>query len=231
MPLFLRLTGAVSNEEEINPELEAIDLECVRGRRRLFTGLNFTLRSGDLLRVTGANGSGKTSLLRILCGLLSPVNGDVRWHGGDIRSLREEYWQQLLYIGHAHAVKSELTALENLVISCTLVGVPVSREQALRALSRHGLAGYEALPIKILSRGQQRRVALTRLALSENIPLWILDEPFDALDANAVDYVRLSIAQHLARGGAVVLTTHQDVRIENPQVQCINLDSQGTKSL
>ncbi len=198
----------------------------MRGRRRLFGGLNFALRGGDLLRVTGANGSGKTSLLRILCGLLSPVCGDVRWHGDNIRSLREEYWQQLLYIGHAHAVKGELTALENLVISCTLAGVNVSREQALQALARLGLAGYEALPVKILSRGQQRRVTLTRLFLSEKIPLWILDEPFDALDAGAVDCVRLLIAQHLARGGAVVLTTHQEIQIENPQVQCINLGSQ-----
>ncbi len=198
----------------------------MRGRRRLFGGLNFALRGGDLLRVTGANGSGKTSLLRILCGLLSPVCGDVRWHGDNIRSLREEYWQQLLYIGHAHAVKGELTALENLVISCTLAGVNVSREQALQALARLGLAGYEALPVKILSRGQQRRVTLTRLFLSEKIPLWILDEPFDALDAAAVDCVRLLIAQHLARGGAVVLTTHQEIQIENPQVQCINLGSQ-----
>lgn len=197
----------------------------MRGRRRLFGGLNFAVRGGSVLQVTGANGSGKTSLLRILCGLLSPVCGKVRWHGGDIRSLREEYWQQLLYIGHAHAVKGELTALENLVVSCTLVGVNVSREQALEALSRLGLAGYEALPVKILSRGQQRRVALSRLVLSEKIPLWILDEPFDALDAGAVDCVRLLIAQHLARGGAVVLTTHQEIRIENPQVQCINLDS------
>jgi len=197
----------------------------VRGRRRLFGGLNFALRGGDLLRVTGANGSGKTSLLRILCGLLSPVCGDVRWHGDNIRSLREEYWQQLLYIGHAHAVKEELTALENLVVSCTLVGVNVSREQALEALSRLGLAGYEALPVKILSRGQQRRVTLSRLFLSEKIPLWILDEPFDALDAGAVDCVRLLIAQHLARGGGVVLTTHQDIQIASPQVQCINLDS------
>jgi heme exporter protein A len=203
----------------------------VRGRRRLFAGLNFRLCGGDLLRVTGANGSGKTSLLRILCGLLSPVCGMVRWDGGDIRSLREEYWRQLLYIGHAHAVKGDLTALENLLVSCTLVGVNVSRDQALEALSRLGLAGYEALPVKILSRGQQRRVALARLFLSEKIPLWILDEPFDALDAVAVDCVRLLIAQHLARGGAVVLTTHQEIRIENPQVQCINLDSWGTKSL
>ncbi len=197
----------------------------MRGRRRLFSGLNFRLCGGDLLRVTGANGSGKTSLLRILCGLLSPVDGKVRWCGGDIQSLREEYWLQLLYIGHAHAVKGELTALENLVVSCTLVGINVSREQALEALSRLGLAGYEALPVKILSRGQQRRVALARLFLSEKIPLWILDEPFDALDAEAVDCIRLLIAQHLARGGAAVLTTHQEIRIENPQVQYINLDA------
>ena len=197
----------------------------MRGRRRLFSGLNFALRGGDLLRVAGANGSGKTSLLRILCGLLSPVCGKVHWCGGDIRLLCEEYWQQLLYIGHAHAVKGELTAMENLVVSCTLAGVNVSREQALEALSRLGLAGYEALPVKILSRGQQRRVALARLFLSEKIPLWILDEPFDALDAGAVDCVQLLIAQHLAHGGAVVLTTHQEIKIDSPQVQRIELDS------
>lgn len=210
--------------DEINTELEATDLECVRGRRRLFSGMNFVLRPGDLLRVTGANGSGKTSLLRILCGLLSPVYGSVRWRGADIRSLREEYWQQMLYLGHAHAVKGELTALENLVISSTLVGLKVNREQALVALSSLGLAGYEALPVKILSRGQQRRVALARLFLSEQIPLWILDEPFDALDSQAVDCVRLLITRHLARGGRVVLTTHQEVSIENPRLQCISLD-------
>ena len=197
----------------------------MRGRRRLFVGLNFEVRAGDLLRVTGANGSGKTSLLRILCGLLSPVSGKVRWSGGDIGLLREEYWRQLLYIGHAHAVKGELTALENLVVSCTLAGINVSREQALEALSRLGLAGYEALPVKILSRGQQRRVALARLFPSEKIPLWILDEPFDALDTGAVDCVRLLIAQRLAHGGAVVLTTHQEIKFDSPQVQRIELGS------
>ena len=193
--------------------LEATDLRCVRGNRVLFSSLKFSLRGGELLRVAGVNGSGKTSLLRILCGLLGPVEGEVRWRGENIRALGEEYFRELLYIGHANAVKDELTPAENLTVACTLAGMNIGKTQVGDALCRLGLAGYEELPVKVLSQGQRRRVALARLALSAALPLWIVDEPFIALDADAVEEVQALIAEHVARGAAVVLTTHQEVEI------------------
>ena len=189
--------------------LEVIQLECARGFRTLFTGLDFALHGGELLHVAGANGSGKTSLLRILCGLLAPVGGEVRWKRADIRSLGEEYRSQLLYIGHANGVKEELTPAENLAIACTLAGITAEEPALETALHALGLAGYERSPVKTLSQGQRRRVALARLAFGETRPLWILDEPFNALDNRAVATVESLIAAHLARGAMVVLATHQ----------------------
>lgn len=193
--------------------LETTELKCVRGNRVLFSSLKFSLRGGELLRVAGVNGSGKTSLLRILCGLLAPAEGEVRWRGENIRALGEEYFRELLYIGHANAVKDDLTPAENLTVACTLAGMNIGKTQVGDALCRLGLAGYEELPVKVLSQGQRRRVALARLALSAALPLWIVDEPFIALDADAVEEVQALIAEHVARGAAVVLTTHQEVEI------------------
>lgn len=205
--------------------LEAANLECVRGDRTLFSDLSFSLSGGVLLRVAGANGSGKTSLLRILCGLLSPTQGEVRWRGSDIRSLREEYWKEIIYLGHLNAVKDELTATENLMVACTLAGMKVGRDQAMAALHCFGLADCAELPAKVLSQGQRRRVSLARLILSEKLPLWILDEPFTALDAAAVDYMQTLIAEHVARGATVVLTTHQEARIATAAMITIDLNS------
>lgn len=196
------------------PSLEAVDLRCVRGERALFEGLSFALNGGELLRIAGPNGSGKTSLLRIACGLLEPDRGEVRWGGENVRRLREEFWARLLYLGHANALKDDLTAAENLEIACTLAGVVADGRRIAAALERLGLAGRENLPARVLSQGQRRRVALARLALGEEAALWVLDEPFTALDAAAVECVRGLIGGHVSRGGGVLYTTHHEAGID-----------------
>ena len=188
--------------------LEAADLRCERGGRVLFDGLSFRLGAGELLRVSGANGSGKTSLLRVLCGLLTPSRGSVCWKGEPVAALREEYARQLVYLGHAPAVKGDLTAEENLSIACTLAGVAASRDAVKSALARFALP--DDVPVRRLSQGQRRRAALARLALSGAVPLWLLDEPFAALDAEGIERLGALLAGHAEKGGAIVFTTHQD---------------------
>lgn len=191
--------------------LEAAGLECVRQQRTLFAGLGFSLARGELLRVAGANGSGKTSLLRILCGLLSPTAGEVRWQGTAIQRLREEYSRQLVYLGHAPAVKDDLTGAENLDIACRLADLPAAPASIREALARYRVPHLSF--IRKLSQGQRRRAALARLCLSEAAPLWLLDEPFASLDADAIGVTEGLIGQHAARGGAVIYTTHQPTGI------------------
>jgi heme exporter protein A len=204
--------------------LEARQLECTRGERRLFSDLNFKLGRGQLLRVAGANGSGKTSLLRIMCGLLAPSAGELRWRGKPIRSEREEYSRNLVFIGHLNALKDDLTALENLQVAAALAGMSAEAERMLAALERFGVAHCAELPAKVLSQGQRRRVALARLELSAAVPLWILDEPFSALDVAAVMELEGLLAAHLATDGMVVLTTHQEVQVVAHAVVRVDLD-------
>ena len=192
--------------------LEAASLDCERGGRALFGGLSFSLRPGELLRIAGDNGRGKTSLLRILCGLLPPSGGEVRWNGSPIRSLGEDYARELVYFGHAPAVKDDLTAAENLAIACRLAGNARSGSEVSAAL--RSLAVPEAAVAKTLSQGQRRRAALARLVVSQAIPLWLLDEPLAALDPQAARLVEGLIEGHIGQGGMVVYTTHQEARIE-----------------
>ena len=198
-------------------------LACVRGERRLFADLSFTLAPHTLLAVRGANGSGKTSLLRMLCGLLSPAAGTIAWNGNDIHSAREEYCAQIAYIGHLNGVKDDLSGLENLQFAARTAGIETSAESVDAALRRLGLDGFQRLPCKTLSQGQRRRVALARLCLSATRPLWVLDEPFTALDSTALALTQGLLELHLQQGGMVVLTTHQDAPITAPSMQRIEL--------
>ncbi|HEY0376361.1 MAG TPA: cytochrome c biogenesis heme-transporting ATPase CcmA [Pyrinomonadaceae bacterium] len=207
----------------MSPRLEAHALECVRGGRTLFQNLSFALEAGELLEVTGPNGSGKTSLLRMLCGLLAPAAGHILWQGKKISSLKEEYLKELAYLGHAGGVKAELSAAENLRLHCGLAdGRRPRDEQIGAALARMGLDGNEARPAKTLSQGQQRRLALARLLVSERA-LWVLDEPLTALDSTGVRLIRSVIEEHLKAGGLAVLTTHQPLEVSAGRVGQIRL--------
>ncbi len=190
------------------PALQAMQLACERGRRTLFRQLDLDLDHGQLVRVEGANGAGKTSLLRLLAGLARPSSGEVLWHGLPIAGQRESYAQALLYQGHPIGLKDELTPLENLRCEQALDGHRDDPQATEAALLRWGLAAQLRLPLRVLSAGQRRRVALARLTLSV-AALWVLDEPFNALDVQAVAQLGRLIEQHLARGGLAVVTSHQ----------------------
>ncbi|BAO43464.1 cytochrome c biogenesis heme-transporting ATPase CcmA [Thiolapillus brandeum] len=202
--------------------LEVIDLQCTRGDRHLFSGVDFTLSEGELLHLHGHNGSGKTTLLRTLCGLVSPTQGEVCWRGTPIRRQRDEYAAELLYLGHKNGLKDDLTGIENLLMACRMSGLKVAEDQAWNVLEKMGLRGHEDLPARVLSQGQQKRVALARLLLSR-APLWILDEPFVGLDIAAVALLEKVVADHVAGGGLAVLTTHQEVALTSGKVKRLRL--------
>jgi heme exporter protein A len=196
--------------------LEIDDLACLRGDRLLFRHLALSVQAGELWRITGANGVGKTSLLRLLCGLATPDSGEVRWQGKAIRREREDFHAALLYLGHAAALNDLLTPVENLRFACAVAGDEASTADCTAALSRIGLARQLDLPAKVLSQGQRRRVGLARLFLATQRPLWILDEPFTALDVAAVAELAQVIAQHASAGGMVIFTSHQDADFGAP---------------
>lgn len=193
--------------------LAASDLECVRGDRTLFSGVSFTVMPGAALLVQGPNGAGKTSLLRIALGLARPSRGEVTWEGRLIHSASEAYRREIAYCGHASALKDELTAAENVRAAASLTGGSMVHEEALRALALVGVEGLADLPLRSLSQGQKRRIALARLVLGR-AKLWVLDEPLAALDAAGAEWLGRALTQHLAGGGIALVTSHQPLPIE-----------------
>lgn len=203
--------------------LEAIDLVCVRGERALFSGLNMALAPGLLLAVVGENGSGKSSLLRILSGLLPAERGVVRWNGAEITRLGDEYTRHVTYLGHLNGMKDDLTPIENLQISAHLFGDDQSEAAVREALKAVGMGRHaHSLPTRVLSQGQKRRVALARLWLSKR-PLWILDEPFAALDDAGTALLTQQFSRHLDGGGMAIVATHQAVGIRQESLRSLRL--------
>jgi heme exporter protein A len=189
-----------------SPVLQTVALACERDLRLLFENLELRLASGEMVQISGPNGSGKTSLLRLLSGLMQPTAGQVLLNGKPLNDQRLELARNLLWIGHAAGIKDLLTPEENLIWLCAL-HQPAPHEAIWQALADVGLRGFEDVPCHTLSAGQKRRVALARLYL-DSPPLWILDEPFTALDKQGVAQLEEHLAAHCERGGMVVLTTH-----------------------
>lgn len=199
------------------PLLAARALACRRGERLLFEGLDLELRPGQLLWLRGANGRGKTSLLRLLAGLARPAGGELTngaaGPGG------------FVYIAHANALKDELSALENLQFLARLHGDAADATTCTEALRRFGLASRRHAPVRTLSQGQRRRVALARLPLAASRPLWLLDEPYDALDAEGCATLDQLLSAHALAGGAVVLTSHLPLALRDPAPTVLQLDA------
>ena len=202
--------------------LEMQNLAARRGGALLFSGLDLSLPPGAALIVSGPNGSGKTTLLRILAGMTQPAEGTLRWRGREIRAFDAALRAEMLFIGHAPALKDELTALENLKSLTELHGVAATLDSLRRALDAWALTRRHALPARVLSQGQRRRIGLARLALLAR-PLWLLDEPSAALDDAGVATLTAVIAGHLARGGSAVIATHQELSLPAHATRSLSL--------
>jgi heme exporter protein A len=203
--------------------LEGNGLECIRDDRVLFSGLDFVLGSGQTLLLEGRNGSGKTSLLRILCGIRLPETGALTWCGEDIFSLGPVYHEHIAYVGHRDGLKLDLTPMENLVMARGL-GSPNPDISPEDALQRVDLYGFEDVPTRNLSAGQQRRLALARLLVTR-AQLWILDEPFTSLDVYGIQLVEELFQEHISRGGMLAMTSHHAVNLDSADVHRINLSA------
>jgi heme exporter protein A len=205
---------------EIKPAylLQGAGLSCIRDDRVLFEGLAFELFPGQVLLLEGKNGSGKTSLLRILCGFREPDAGQVFWCGDAIND--SQYFADMAYVGHLDGVKKELTVLENLKVSLALGRS--GQYSIQQVLTKVHLAGYDDVLVQALSAGQKRRLSLARLLITQNI-VWILDEPFTSLDKQGIALIESLMSEHCANGGMIVLTSHHDIELHCVDVQRINL--------
>jgi heme exporter protein A len=203
--------------------LSAMDLACQKAQRTLFEGVSLVVPAGSWLHIEGGNGCGKTSLLRILCGLSPAARGHVRWAEPDLEGtagspeakLARPDRSVLHYIGHALGLKSDLSATENLCLDAQASGLALSREQAVQALAAQGLKSRAHLPVRVLSQGQRQGVALARLRTSP-ARLWVLDEPLVGLDTQATAIARNLLQSHVDAGGAIVMTSHHDVGLQGP---------------
>ena len=198
--------------------LQGTDLSCIRDDRILFEGLTFELVSGQVLLLEGKNGSGKTSLLRILCGFREPDAGQVLWCGEAIDD--SQYYADMAYVGHLDGVKKELTVLENLKVSLALG--QSGQYSIQQALNKVHLTDYDDVQVQALSAGQKRRLSLARLLITKN-SVWILDEPFTSLDKQGIALIETLMSEHCASGGMIVLTSHHDIELHDVAVQRINL--------
>lgn len=204
------------------PTLTLSKLGCSKGGRQLFQGVDCTLTAGHWLYVTGANGVGKTSMLRMLCGLATVESGQILWNGQPIASQRDSYCQDLCYLGHLNALQESMSVQENLVFGSALAGLALDKDKANSVLTRFGLRGRSQQLVRHLSQGQKRRVALSRLALSR-ARLWVLDEPYVAMDEAGIQMLADLIAGHLDQGGLAVITSHQRVPVGNHPAQLLEL--------
>jgi len=206
---------------QANPPGDAVltvrELECRRGDRVLFAPISFAVGAGSIVWIRGANGQGKTTLLRTLAGLSAPAAGELAWAGAP------EIAPRPLYLAHANALKEDLTVAESLRFLLHLAGHPVDSRDVDAALERFGMASRKDAFVRTLSQGQRRRVALARLAAQRELLPWLLDEPFDALDAAGVELLAGVIAEHARRGGTVVLTSHLPLPIEEPAPAIVEL--------
>lgn len=203
--------------------LDIHGISCHRGNRKLFGPLSVSVPAGRLLSVEGPNGSGKTTLLRAICGLTVPEQGTICWHGRPIAEQREQFTAQLTYIGHRNGLKDDLTPVENVRAGMQIAGHAIAGAMVRTALEAVGIGlSLHRLPTKVLSEGQKRRVALARLWCAEQ-PLWVLDEPFTALDARSSQLLRERLQQQVERGGIVVVATHQAIGLQTQAVQQLRL--------
>ncbi len=210
------------------PLLAASGLGCVRDDRVLFQDLALTVPAGRVLTIEGANGSGKTSLLRMLCGLAEPDAGVIRWRGTPINEARAGFYAELLYLSHHPGIKAALTARENLALAVRLTGGELQGD-IVEALAQFGLAGYEDLPCRGLSAGQQRRVGLARLLLTP-ASLWVLDEPFTAMDRRGRQFIEALLHRHTTNGGTAIVTTHHPMDLPDEHVERLHLGPEVTDS-
>ena len=210
--------------------LRVSNLSCSRGNKPLFADVSFELKAGQALHLEGDNGVGKTSLLRIVCGLSPADAGEVCWQDKTIQQNAPAFRSSLFYLGHGLSLKEELTALENLMSDAAVSGRELSEAQALVALARMGLRGREHLPLRVMSQGQKRRTALARL-LASQAPLWVLDEPFVALDVKAVDGLRGLLTEHVANGGMVLFTSHQPVALNSANGTSVHVQTYRLKGV